>query len=309
VFLYDYDVPLPRVDEAAKFCGLNPRQTLRAAISKNELGSAEETAKSGIKNITDVHKTIADMYGDPESHRIFEIYPRLTNRNWESCRIRPISKWVWEAMLAAMNDQSLKTVSRLYKAIKGMPYAASFTGYLWEYKVHKYFRALATPKIFLITSLHDRSTLPITFSPNFTKADFGASQDFQGSLTTSVVNRQSSYLQPQSPIYPSFDSFYYQHGLSEPGCGDLICFHITVAEDHHPISVKGLELIQRSLTPNTPLQGLRPLQDKKLIIVFVVPEPEVKSFRQQHIKDGASIWASKTEQFVLGLPENLVIES
>jgi hypothetical protein len=130
---------------------------------------------------------------------------------------------------------------------------------------------------------------------------------FAGQLT-SFVNSQECYLKSLSPIFPTFDSFLYQHEMSQSGSQPLIGFQITTSHNH-PISVKGLEAVKMCLKPqNSELKALRPTPATKWIILFVLPELMAVSFIKQRFKDAGkfSHWGL---QYVLGLSEREVMRS
>ena len=80
---------------------------------------------------------------------------------------------------------------------------------------------------------------------------------------------------------------------------------MTTAADHD-INVKGLEKVQRALKPRDPdLKGLRPANDRKMIILFVVLDTLGKTFGAQKITGKAKVehWYAKTAQYVVTLSE------
>ena len=81
----------------------------------------------------------------------------------------------------------------------------------------------------------------------------------------SVKGETSCYLEPLSPVFPSFDSFLYHPGISQYGFSRLIALQATTAADH-AIRIKGLGNVQTSLKPNAP---------DTLAEIFALPEEEV----------------------------------
>jgi hypothetical protein len=196
-----------------------------------------------------------------------------------------------------------------YKQVQGTSDAAPFRGKLWERQVHKFFRSLKSPTRFTIHSLDDRTnSTPIEFSLATLHKEFGPIQNFEGQLSSSIRDGRSCYLKPIAPNFPSIDAVLYEHGVDRPGLQPLLGLQMTDSPDHG-ISVKGLKSLQKSLKPKVPtLKALRPSKEKKWIFLFVVPKPMDASFVKQHFKDpvGESHWASKTDQYILGLDPDLI---
>jgi hypothetical protein len=142
---------------------------------------------------------------------------------------------------------------------------------------------------------------------------FGTMKCFSGDLALSVKSETPCYLQPLSPVFPSFDSFLYQPRISQSGFSCLIALQVTTAEDH-AIKIKGLEDVQRSLKPNVSgLKHLRPTIERKMIILFVVPDTLTVTFSRQAIKDKEKnkgpLWYKKTAQYILALSEEEVFKA
>jgi hypothetical protein len=311
--MVNHDITLKRFQEAARVCGLIPRLCFEVALSPTRLENAELSIINGITQCKDLVAAISDVHGDqPVPHRAFEICPSPKSRSWEACRVRPVSDWAFHQIVAALDRRDNDAAYRFYKAIQGTPDGAMIRGKLWETKVHKFFSSITRPKNFHILSLNDRSTsFDIELSSSTVRQNFESVQNFAGLLASFVKNEQSCYLKLLSPTFPTFDSFLYQHGMSQPGCQPLIGLQITDACDH-PISIKGLADIETSLKPKVPeLRSLRPTVARKWIILFVVPEPMATSFVEQRFKDAkkSANWGVKTTQYVLGLPEQEVMRS
>lgn len=157
--------------------------------------------------------------------------------------------------------------------LKGPPSASVLTGMMFETKVHLFFHTITNSRTFAIQSLDDNSTtFHIEFSSDTDPLTFGADQYFSGQLASSVGSNKQCYLKPLSPIFPTFDSFLYQCGISQSGCSPLIGLQVTTAASHD-ISIKDLEKVQKSLKPIVSnLKDLRPTKARKMIILFVVPD-------------------------------------
>jgi hypothetical protein len=312
LFLAGVDITLERIEATTRICGNNPRRCFDAAVSLATLSAATDEVLSAIKESQKLNDAVARAHAGQPIHRAFDIYPSSQSRHWESCLVQPISDWALSQIMAELDRQGADAAYNFYQNIQGSRDSAALGGKMFENKVHKFFRSITEPRIFTICSLENRSTtFDIEFSSRMTHHTFGAGQRFAGQLTSSIAGRKSCYLRPLSPIFPTFDSFLYQHEFSQPSCQPLIGFQITAAHDH-PISVKGLAAVQTCLTPNIPeLKALRPAITAKWIILFVVPEPMMASFVQQRFKDAEKCahWQQKTTQYVLGLPEEEVMRS
>lgn len=245
-------------------------------------------------------------------HRAFEIWPSPDNRSWECCVTRPVSDWAFSQMIAELDRRDADAAYNFYRSMQGTRDSASLGGQMFENRVHKFFQSITTPRNFIIHSINDPSTtFDIEFSSAISHHAFGAEHVFAGHLTSSIRDKVSCYLKPLSPVFPTFDSFLYQHGRSQSGCQPLIMIQVTTAAAH-PISIRGLAKVQACLKMKVPeLKNLRPTTATKWIILFVAPDPMVASFVEQIIKDVEKVahWDTKTTQYVLGLSVREVMRS
>ena len=273
------------------------------------LSIATDRILNAIKETGNLHDAVTKVHTGQTVHRAFEIYPSPESRHWESCRIRPVSDWAFSQMFAELDRRDTDGAYNFYRIIQGSRDSASLGGKMFEIKAHIFFRSITEPRNFTIRSLDNpMTTFDIEFSSSTTHDTFGSDQRFSGHLVSFVKSGQSCYLRPLSPIFPTFDSFLYQHEMFQPGCQPLIGFQITTAREHR-ISVKGLAAIQACLKDKVPeLKALRPTAKAKWIILFVVPDDMAASFVTQQFKDAAH-WGLKTTQYVLGLSEREVIRS
>jgi hypothetical protein len=228
------------------------------------------------------------------------------------CYIQPISQWAFQRIVAHLDAQDRDAAFNFYRTIQGTLDGAVMRGKMWETKVHKFFGSIMQPRTFHIFSLDGHSaSFDIEFSSSTLHRNFGPTQIFGGELASSVKIGSSCYLKPESRIFATFDSFLYQHGMSQPGCQPLIGCQITDARAH-PMSTKGLASVQKCLKSKIPeLKSLRPTKARRWIILFVVPERMAASFVKQQFKDTktAAHWEDKTTQYVLGLPVAEVMRS
>jgi hypothetical protein len=215
-------------------------------------------------------------------------------------------------MMAELDQQGTNAAYKYYQTIQGSRDSATLGGKMFENKVHIFFQSITRPRRFTIHSLEKSSnTFDIEFSSGTKHSTLGVTQRFAGQLASSISDSSSCYLRPLSPIFLTFDSFLYQCTMSQPGCQPLIGLQVTTA-DKHPISVKGLAAIQTCLTPKIPdLRALRPTTAARWIILFVVPDTMVASFKFQGFKDAKKYahWKQKTTQYVPGLSEEEVVKS
>jgi hypothetical protein len=202
-------------------------------------------------------------------------------------------------MLKELRKKSMGDAYRFYCTIKGSPESAELRGRIFEIYLHRY---LETSRTFTISPLDNPSTTPeIHFTSSTNHLDFEDNR-FSDHLASFVKSKTSWYLRPQSPVFPSFDSFLYLSEISHPGFSRLIALQVTTAPVHH-INIKGLEKVQRALKPLD--QGLRPAKDNKMIILFVVPPASGTTFGMQKITGKAKVdhWYDKTAQYVLTVSE------
>jgi hypothetical protein len=161
-------------------------------------------------------------------HRAFEVWPSTDITAWECCITRPISDWAFSQMVAELDRRDPDAAYDFYRTIQGTRNGAALGGQLFKIKVHKFFQSITEPRSFTIRSIDNPSaTFDIELSSTIVHHAFGAGQAFAGHLTTSVRNQESCYLKPLSPIFPTFDSFLYQHEISQPGCRSLIGLQVT----------------------------------------------------------------------------------
>lgn len=313
LFLESTDITLARFQEATRICGHIPRTCFAAAQSPDMLSEAENGVITAIKETENLAAAIIQTHsGQPVPHRMFELYPAPHSRSWDTCRAHPVSEWAFFQMVVKLDRRGADAAYDFYQLVQGSPDSAALGGRIFESKVHWFFSSITEPRSFRMYSLDDGSiSFDIVLSSDLFRKSFGRVQSFAGHLSSSIKDQQSCYLTPLSPILATFDSFLYQHGTTLPGYQPLIGFQISTAREH-PISVKGLVVIQRSLNRRVPeLCALRPTKTAKWIILFVVPEPMAASFVKQPFKDSSQSvhWGLKTAQFVLELPESEVLRT
>lgn len=116
------------------------------------------------------------------------------------------------------------------------------------------------PRTFFIKSLDNPdTTLAIDF---IVDADNHLGFTDLSQKLLSVKSNTARYLWPESPIFPSFDSFPFQPKFSDPRFLLLIALQVTTAAKHE-IKLKGLQGIQHSLK-NPLLKNLQPEKNYKM---------------------------------------------
>ncbi|KAF8351674.1 hypothetical protein F5887DRAFT_913384 [Amanita rubescens] len=303
LFLQMTDITLKRLQQASLICGNIPRPCFEAAISLTDLREAENVIKKAIEDTKDLFEVTSNMQnGDDRhiTHRVFQVHPKSSeNRFWHNSVAKPVSAWAFFQMLNVLHKRNRGDAYRFYCTVKAYPESSQLRGNMFEYYLHPY---LKRPRTFNIKSLDDgAATLKIDFIVN---ADNHLSfTDLSEGLVLSVKSNKSHYLRPGSPVFPSFDSFLYQPEISHLGFSPLIALQVTTAAKHE-IKLKGLKDIGSALQ-NPYLESLRPEQNRKMIVLFVVPDDLEPTFRTQKIhgaKKEVGPWYNKTTQYVLGLP-------
>jgi hypothetical protein len=141
--------------------------------------------------------------GETVINRAFQIRPLSEDRSWNSCLVEPVSDWAFSEMMDVLDKRGAGSAYEFYCAIKGCRVSAALAGRTFENHLHEFLKT--SSRTFTIESLDNRSaTLEIRF---------GDMKCFSGHLALSVKSETSCYLQPLSPVFPSFDSFLYQPGL------------------------------------------------------------------------------------------------
>ncbi|KAF8349128.1 hypothetical protein F5887DRAFT_1156874 [Amanita rubescens] len=277
-----------------------------AAVSPNKVDQGKSLIRSAIQEIQDLFDVVLHTQDSDKSqtiHRAFQVRPKSSeNRFWESRIVEPVSAWALSEMLIELRKKSMGDAYKFYCTIKGSPESARLRGHIFEIYLHRY---LEISRTLTIESLDNSSATPeIRFTSGTNHLDFEDNR-FSDHLASSVQSNTSWYLRPQSPVFPSFDSFLYLPEISHPGFSPLIALQVTTAADHD-INIKGLEKVQRALKPRDPnLRGLRPAKDNKMIILFVVPPALGTTFGAQKITGKAKVdhWYDKTAQYVVTVSE------
>ncbi|KAK2459845.1 hypothetical protein APHAL10511_008166 [Amanita phalloides] len=304
LFLHNTDITLKRLQETSHICGNIPRRCFRAAVSPGDLSDAKNKIKDAIQDTNKLHDVVFNVRRGNPIHRAFQIRPSPESRFLVSCLVEPVSAWAFLEMLDELRERNADAAYQFFLNVRGSPDSATLCGKAFETYFHRFVK---TPRIFTIKSLDKRSvTLDIHFPANTNHLIFDDLKHcFSDRLASSVASKTSLYLRPQSPVFPSFDSFLYQPTISQVGFSPLIALQVTTAADH-PINIKGLKEVQMSLKPKvSQLKYLRPTTKRRMIILFVVPNTLEANFMKQRIsaKKGETDWYKKTAQYILTIPE------
>jgi hypothetical protein len=120
-------------------------------------------------------------------------------------------------------------------------------------------------------------------------------------LTQSLLSEvQPIHLVPKDPNYAALDSLVYGT--------DGLTFNQATVSTEHPVAVVGPKRVQGCLKRNTPLASLRLSKDNHWPLTFIVPDSIADSFTKQPFEGDTAKgeWASKVDQYVLGLREATV---
>ena len=292
------DITLKRLQKASYICGNIPRTCFQAAVSPTLLRDAEDAITKAIKD-SDLSDVTSNLQRGDAIHRAFQIRPSFENRFWNGHLIGPVSDWAFKAIIENMHQRNMDDAYKFYRAIRGHTDCSQLCGKMFETYFHRFLKNRF--QTFTLKSLDNRPTLEIDFT--FNKDNHVVFNDLTYRLRLCVESDTSWYLQPQCPVFPSFDSFLYQPKLSQSDFSPLIALQVTTATDH-TIKIKGLEKVQKAPKLREPgLNCLRPGIKRNMIILFVVPDSEV-AFEKQKI-DGRKVdhWYKKTTQYVVTIPE------
>ena len=205
-------------------------------------------------------------------HRVFQIRPSHDHRMWINCFVEPVSDWAFTEIMEELRRRGASAAYDFYCAVKGCSEGGILAGKTSEFHVHDFLTTCS--QSFTISSLDGPCpTLDSQFTSDSKR--FGDKKHFSNDLALSVESATPCYLQPLSPVFPSFDSTLYQPGMSESRFSHLIALQVTVAA-RHGIKSKGLEDLQTSLKPSI-LKLLRPIVNKKMVF-FLLSQRRCRRF-------------------------------
>jgi hypothetical protein len=222
--------------------------------------------------------------------------PANDRRLFGEALVGAVSQWALNLLMEAYEERRLDAAAEFYDSIANNPKAGSLRGRMWERQVLKYLDSLKKPHVFSIRSLDDPSITKWVYPGPAKRVVFQTS-----TLTQSLRSEdQPIYLVPKDPNYPALDSLVY-------GPDGLTLNQATVCMNH-PVAVVGLKRVQGCLKLNTPLARFRPSKDNHWTLRFIVPDSIADSFTKQPFEGDTAKgeWASKVDQYVLGLREATV---
>jgi hypothetical protein len=237
--------------------------------------------------------------GSDISHRIFQIFPADAKRSLPECHFESVSRWALDLLLDQYKDRQADLIADFYYHISVMPEAATLRGHLFERQVLNHLRGIRTEYTFPIRGLTDSNERRWTYRGH-ESITFEESTAFD-IITKAVQCRTPLHLVPLACNFAAVDSIVY-----DPNEG-LTCIQITASSDH-PITVPGLQRIQKWLKPGSSLDDLRPNRAKPWRLVFIAPSDRAPVFTWQRLKDDTrtNAWAGKVEQYVLGSDEQTI---
>jgi hypothetical protein len=295
-------------------CGSVPRTCAAAALSAENLQVAETRIINALLASPDMARAINGMVGETGMpHTAFLVCPGPAGRLWEFALVKPVSDWAFQRIVEEMRVRGKETAYKFYTMIQNHPSASEIRGRFWELQIQRYFRSCTqTPRRFPVRPLganNPTAVSDVLFNLNRC-CDFSLPQAFEGHLVSSIRDGASSYLQPNSKIFATFDSFLYDPRAGQPGHLPLIGLQITTARKH-PINLKGLTKLVESLRRVPELMHLTPSSQSPLIILFIVQKPVGASWQKQDIVENCRVvnspdWDKKMAQYVLELdPEEV----
>ncbi|KAK2465021.1 hypothetical protein APHAL10511_003097 [Amanita phalloides] len=245
LFLQKNDITLKRLQQASHFCGNIPRPCFKAALSSTAIFDAKEEIKEAIENTNDLFDVIHNAKRGNLSHRAFQIQPSPKSRFLGSCLVQPVSAWAFKEMLNLLHLKNRDEAYRFYCTIKGYPDSSQLRGRIFESCFHRY---LNDSRTFIIKPLNNLTATPeIKFTVNNdSHLSFPDLTKLSEQLELSIKSDTSCYFQPESAIFPSFDSFLYQPKISNHNFSPLIALQVTTAACHG-IKIKDLQKVQSSL--------------------------------------------------------------
>ncbi|KIL62166.1 hypothetical protein M378DRAFT_166004 [Amanita muscaria Koide BX008] len=308
IFLHPSHLDLARLRESASYFGLNPRRCFQASRSEIHMRSGRLHVTKSIRSIDSSVNIYDLMMGTFDSkhasHAVFEMFPKDENRHLLEARIRAVSKWALKQLMEEYIKREASALADFYKKITRIPMARQLRGEMFQLWALNYFDTIDQATTFRIRNLATSEELDWLYPGPASHLTF-PSQSISTDLWLKIVqNKEPQHMIPMIPNF-AVDSILYNPNSVLTG------FQMTVKKVH-PISVSGLQRIQQSLKPNTPLASLRPSnrEGEHWRLIFVVPDYEAASYPLQQFEgtEDTGIWARKVDQYVLGLNEDEIMK-
>ncbi len=298
IFLHSNDIPLELLRESTSYFGYNPRRCFKASYSAKILEENVQMIKGRIKGVAEGVIDIPNVLRRLEtgasdvSHMVFQLSPTDQSRSLSHCRFKPVSQWAFDLFLNKCEDLQAGAIARFYRQISGKPQAASLRGYLFERQVLDSSSAESRYEILGLTNPKEKKTWTFRGRIRYFTEDSTAVDE----VTNAVATKEPLHLVPLISSFPAVDSIVYDPNEV------FTCIQTTVNKGEHPISVSGLQRIQRWLDLQTSLAGLLPSKKKPWRFIFIVPSNMVSTFKKQRFKGDTdnNEWAGKVKQYVLG---------
>jgi hypothetical protein len=293
LFLNRLDLTYARLKESTSYFGFNPRLCFNASIADDALNQLIKDIRTSVFRSAR-KKDIGILFSESKesrmlSHSIFELSPANDRRLFGDALVGAVSQWALNLLLEPYEQHRLDAAAEFYNSIANDPNAGSLRGRMWERQVLRYLDTLKKPHVFSVRSLDDSSITEWVYPGPAKRVVFQTS-----TLTQSLLSEvQPIHLVPKDPNYAALDSLVYGP--------DGLTFNQTAVCTKHPVAVVGLKR-------NTPLASLRPSKDNHWPLTFIVPDSIADSFTKQPLEGDTAKgeWASKVDQYVLGLREATV---
>ena len=303
IFLHPRDISFELLKESTSYFGHNPRRCFHASTSESQLERQKSRVilrASGAAQNTPMRLVHASQLGDsgPElSNTFFEMFPSNDSRYFEHCQFGAVSQWALDLLLMEYEKSRADAAASMYRALSGIPHAASLRGHIFERQVLNYLDGIKAPRDFTICELTNYNQTTWTYSGPIRSFTFREQTTFRKELTKAVESGESLHLRPAARNFPTVDSILYNPNDSH---GVFTCIHTTVSSEHS-IAVSGLQHIQSWLKYNTALARLCPSKTTPWRFIFVVPQDTAPDFKLQKFQGDTltGAWAGKVQQHVL----------
>lgn len=239
------------------------------------------------------------------SHTVFQIFPADTDagRSLSNCHFEAVSRWALDVLLTQYEITKANKAAEIYRVTSGTIFTASLRGTVFERQVLNHFCHIRTECKFSIRRLTGFRNPEWTYRGPIRNFTF-EKETVNNAITEAVQNKEPLHLIPSVSNFAAADSILY-----DPNDPNAVVTCIQVARNNnHPISLSGLQDIQRWFELGTPLKDLRPNKKRPWRFVFVVPFGLAREFKPQGFKGdaGGEAWDGKVHQCVLELEDGKI---
>ena len=309
VFLHTFDVTSKLLGESILYFGRNPRRCFDESHSRARLEAKKGEVVLVIRNLarkpTEILRVLCNRRANAYdiSHTIFELTPTDESRQFETSECVPVSPWVTDTLMKACERNEADSAARIYRKLSGALKAGITRGLVLEKLAQKTLDDIKSDtnlKIRGLTNPHQTNWMyhgPISRS-NFDQSEFIAK------INDAIKNNTPVHLVPLSPNFKAVDSIVYH-----PKDPILTLIQVTMNSEH-PISVSGLQQIQKWLKLCSPSAKLRPNKSRRWRFVFIVPQYMVSTYRLQRFNNDTpgNAWGEKVDQCVMGIENGTVLD-